>query len=218
MGWYTTGPGGLEWKYGNVLELSTWIGSLGEFRVVPRVEIHHEEGDVILDYSFLSEWQHGFEKNSLEWVHIPFEGDTIIVDRHKFKPKTYKNQLKDLVIKNIGLFQQLVNILLEEESEKIASATIEIEYSLHISKEKYQDILNKINPSKDLSLLTLADIDAGTFTDSYFELHPSTWMTQQFSEDALLALNGVAFAYKNKEDFYLFQPGDDSWTEVWTSQ
>jgi hypothetical protein len=218
MGWYTTGPGNLEFKYGNVLELATWLGSLGEFRVTPRVEVSNEAKETISEYSFLSEWQKGFEKNGYKWKHILFDEDDLVVDSNKFKPKAYKKYLKELVVKNIYLFRKLIRTLPGRENERIISASIEIEYSLHISKTRYQDILDCINPSKDKSLLTLTDIDNGTFIDddTYFELPLSkSWMTKQLSINSILALNGVAFAYKNNEDFYLFQPGDDSWTNVW---
>jgi hypothetical protein len=218
MGWYTSGPGDLQYKYGNVGELAAEMSGAGRFSISPRVTLQDEDGEFIEELEFLSDWQTEFEKRGLDWPSLPFEANSLVKDPKSFDWEKYLADLERLVLGHRELFERVAKET--DEQQSIANIMIEFDQHIEFDRNEWPELVAFLNAFTEEELLTLEDIRRGTHGkyNDYILPDDKQHVWGKLSDEQQLLLHALGQAVLCDEDLYLSQPGDDTQRDIWSSE
>jgi hypothetical protein len=214
MGWYTSGPDGLSYKYGNVVRLARQC-PVGKCAIAPRIGLCDEEGDAIEDIAFFSDLQLEIEKRGLPWQHLELVADDMEVARD-VDLRQLQTFLADLVQKYIG---SILEVATEVGETEICSISTSFDFSWQLLEPDWPRFLAWLNePLADEVCFTRENLSKGTLKDDWYwppdELARSArTLLEDNARDLALAAAGAACV--TNEALALNQPDDDYEVVVW---
>lgn len=220
MGWYTHGPNGMEYKYGDVLALAQATG-LGQLSVVPRVEPITEDGDCFDDepFPFLGPVQRALETRGLQWTPYPFDteadpsGESIVVPLD-VDPGALLDELRERISDHFDSVAALV----EPEEDTVDQLVLGLEFAWTVDAEHLPDLVAWLNASLANPVVTEAALRArrplpGTWYEPPTVLVEAVAKFARGDDPRHLAMHALAHTLASGETLTLFQP-DDNYQEV----
>jgi hypothetical protein len=224
VSWHTTGPGGLRYRFGNVVAVAR-SSRLGQLSVVPRLTVLDEAGEVVEmdDLEFLGDLQRAIEASDLPWTHLELHddagssGDALAVTHDVNRALT----LWDLGEQVAGHVASVFHVLAAAGAEPSAVSQLRLgldtEWTLPAADVgALVDWLNvPFGASAPLSPTALAD---GRLDGDY---RPPPALEAVFdrlsTEDPArhLAAHALAHAALAGKDVWLSQPDDDHTALIW---
>lgn len=231
MGWYTGGPGGLSYKYGDVLALARSCG-LGSLLAIPRLSVEDEEDIIDVDeLVFLGALQEKALAMGLPWVAClgfdpatdPYgEGFGVALD---VDVDALLDELVDCVDENILNIVAVMHAVVEDTGE-LTEEDIDIvagfDFAWSLPEEDAPRLLAWLNEALrgEAADITLEALDAGAMVDGDWyepppELREAFAIINEYDDARYLALQALACARVSGEDLVLDQPDDDYQVIAW---
>ncbi len=214
MGWYTSGPGDVEYKYGDVVEAASSSG-LGRLTVVPRIY----NGDIDLgDLEFLGRAQRAAIKRGLPWSPLDFDlevdssGESLVVPLD-----VDVSALLGTIAEHVEAHGATLRALVgreDEGDEGLSELSVSLEFAWEVGQEQRDALLAWLNgPLK--APVTWEALGRGAL-DDYPWYNPPKDLKRAFKaleEDSPRHLVAVMLGAAALSDaaFNLYQP-DDSWS------
>jgi hypothetical protein len=159
VGWFTTGPGGLREKSGDVRAVAR-SSRLGTLCLIPRVNAENAEGEVIEtdDLEFLGTLQDTIERSGLPWRHLDFTGESLRVD-YDVDVRLTLRELGDLVAEQAD---SVLSVLAEVDADAVISRlTVSVDVEWTLAEPDFPALVEWLNApfggSEPLSLTGLAE-------------------------------------------------------------
>lgn len=229
MGWYTIGPGDLQYKLGDVYALAKECG-LGSLEFIPRLLVEDEEDIIEIDeiefYALLQEeaikiglpWQKkiNFDLDDAgevtEGVEVSFEMD---ID-------SFMQEFSESVLSNIDNIVLVIQEFLDDDnlSKEDIRITLNIEISWSLTEADYPQLIDWINQGlgDKIAPIRLNGLKEGNIEDGWYKAPQGledTFSILSNDENRRLALQALGCAVVSGDPLFLDQPGDDYEVEVW---
>jgi len=229
MGWYTTGPGELQYKYGDVFAVAR-SSKVGTLLVIPRVAAFDPDGELIEaeDLMFLGPLQAAIERRGLPWRHLDLaldvdaSGESIRVPVER-PPAAILDDIADLVAEHAASVCQTITEVAGQDVE-VARLAVSIECRWTVAPAEIPALLAWLNaPLGEASPITVERLREGSI-DELDDYVPSEALEDVFAsfEDGdaprHLAAYALAMAVLADEPLYLDQPDDDHQQDAWSSE
>ncbi len=231
MGWYTGGPGGLSYKYGDVLALARSCG-LGSLLAIPRLSVEDAEDIIDVDeLVFLGTLQAKALAMGLPWEPClgfdraadPYgEGFGVALD---VDVDELLDELVDCVDRNI---LNIVAVMHEvvEDTDELTENDIDIlasfDFAWSLPTQEIPQLLAWLNEALqgEATQITLEALDDGAMVDGDWyepppELREAFAIINEYDDARYLALQALACARVSGEDLVLDQPDDDYQVSAW---
>jgi hypothetical protein len=220
MGWYTEGPGGFGYKYGDVIAVAR-SSEVGTLCAIPCVLAEDMEGDSIDE--FLGPLQEVIEKTGLPWRHVEFShtvdphGESIQVE-HDVDPARMLREFTTLVAEHAGSVRSA--LAATPGRPEVTVLVVGLNWFWNVTPDEIPALVGWLNaPFGDLAPVTIDGLRAGTI-DLGDYVPPATLAAvfeRSAKEDAArhLALCALAHATLAGENLFLDQPDDDHQLLAW---
>lgn len=209
MGWYTRGPGGFEYKYGDLFELARASG-LGRLGLIPRIRALAED-EPFDDDEFLGPL---LDELAIELPGVSFDGDAL-----PLRPGADPGEvLEDLAAALQGHRQALSQALAGEEAEGVVDLTLTADRMLTIVEADRPELERWLNAGLESEVFTAAALAEGVLDGPGGGYEPPARLAEVVRRFALedaprhLALFAWAHASLGEPEaveWRFFQPGDE---------
>ncbi|OJJ19834.1 hypothetical protein BKI52_15240 [marine bacterium AO1-C] len=216
MGWYTWGPGGFTYKYGNVHALARAC-RLGECTICPRIFSVLSNGEYFDEPDFLSDIQAAIEKLNLPWSHVDFIQEGLKADPDQ-DLIDYVTIVKDIVSPYIQSIESYINQLNRfDEPVKIIEIIVRIDFNWTLDKKDWPAFIDWLSiPMTEP--LSVEKISKGAIEDTYYlsyslpvELGDAM---KKLDDTRHLGLNALGTAILIDEEVFLGQPYDSNQSRI----
>ncbi len=165
MGWYTSGPGGARYKYGDVVEAADAC-RLGHLEAIPRLYCPEVSLD---DFEFLGLVQRAAVKIGMPWAMLDFGDDDESVPMDPgLSVWAWLERLVGQVQDNLPTLRQLL-ILAEKPPQEMASLTLSCEFSWKVPEQEQGALLAwLVEPLKAAAGFTLEALAEGTLEHDWY--------------------------------------------------
>jgi hypothetical protein len=221
VGWYTRGPGDLEYKYGDVFGLARACG-LGRLEIVPRVRVIAGGDEVAVDdLEFVGPLQRAIERTWLPWVPFRFDagGEAVEVPRDR-DAGAELDELAHLVESYADSIARVYEAAGVDKPIEELIASFDASWTLPAAD--VPALLAWLNAPLDGGPITLAALREGQADDGWYEPPADlqdAFDTLEGDEPRHLALHAVAWAALagGDDDLVLDQPDDEHQQDAWTA-
>ena len=221
MGWYTSGPGGLSFKYGYVAQLARACG-LGRLTVTPRIITPIE----IDDLEFLGPLQRRIKELKLPWrPELAFSGPG-----RESLPVARDVDLMAQLALFAGQVQRHRKSVLKaiektvEDGDDVDELTVSMECDWSLPPGQLRRFVDWVNAPLEArqKKISMAGLRKGKLDARDWYRPPrvlaKTFAALERDDDRSLALRALAHAAVSGEPIRLGQPDDDYQVTVWTQE